>query len=314
MRTGDRVPRVDGAAPMTAAIHEMSRKMMGDHGRRRRQRSASSGVISDGDLRRALEKDPERLTTDRRRLLPAESAHDPGRGIRVGRPWRRWRTQDHVALHRRRRRRRRGRAPHARPPVGRDPLSRCRPRAPAPSRALFLDVDGVLTDGQIYLDGRGHELKVFNTKDGHGMRKAAAAGITVCWISGRRSPATARRARELGVAICYQGVRDKGARIEAVRAPARLSAPGDRRRIGDDEPDIPMFEAAGLSACPADAVPAAKRAADVVLKSPGGHGAVREFIELILRRNGQSGAVTHRPGGSSQSQVACLGLEFAPRP
>ncbi len=58
--------------------------------------------------------------------------------------------------------------------------------------------------------------------------------------------------------------------------------------IGDDEPDIPMFEATGLSACPADAVPAARRAATIVLKSPGGHGAVRELIELILRRNARS--------------------------
>jgi 3-deoxy-D-manno-octulosonate 8-phosphate phosphatase (KDO 8-P phosphatase) len=66
--------------------------------------------------------------------------------------------------------------------------------------------------------------------------------------------------------------------------------------MGDDEPDIPMFEAAVLSACPADATPATRRAADVVLKAPGGHGAVREFIERILSRNGQSGIVTHKPG------------------
>jgi 3-deoxy-D-manno-octulosonate 8-phosphate phosphatase (KDO 8-P phosphatase) len=160
--------------------------------------------------------------------------------------------------------------------------------------ALFLDVDGVLTDGQIYLDGTGRELKVFNTKDGHGMRKAAAAGITLCWISGRTSPATARRARELGVPFCRQGVRDKGREIERLRRRLRL----DRRAIaamGDDEPDIPMFDAAALSACPSDATPAARRSATVVLRSPGGHGAVREFIELILRRNGQSGVVTHRP-------------------
>jgi 3-deoxy-D-manno-octulosonate 8-phosphate phosphatase (KDO 8-P phosphatase) len=162
-------------------------------------------------------------------------------------------------------------------------------------RALFLDVDGVLTDGQIYLDGRGHELKVFNTKDGHGMRKAAAAGITLCWISGRRSPATARRARELGVPFCYQGVRDKGARIEAVRRRLKLSR-AEIAAIGDDEPDIPMFAAADLSACPSDATPAARRAAKIVLKSAGGHGAVREFIERILTRNGQSQIVTHRPG------------------
>lgn len=154
-------------------------------------------------------------------------------------------------------------------------------------RALFLDVDGVLTDGQIYLDGRGHELKVFNTKDGHGMRKAAAAGITLCWISGRSSPATARRARELGVPYCYQGVRDKGARLEAMRRRLKLQR-AEMASIGDDEPDIPMFEATGLSACPADAVPAARRAATVVLKSPGGHGAVRELIELVLKRNAKS--------------------------
>ncbi len=155
-----------------------------------------------------------------------------------------------------------------------------------PIRALFLDVDGVLTDGQIYLDGRGHELKVFNTKDGHGMRKATAAGITLCWVSGRSSPATASRARELGVPLCYQGVRNKRARLEAVRRKLGLTRE-ETASIGDDEADIPMFEATGFSACPADAVPAARKAAAVVLKSRGGRGAVREFIELILRRNGR---------------------------
>ena len=157
--------------------------------------------------------------------------------------------------------------------------------ARAKIRALFLDVDGVLTDGRIYLDGRGDELKVFNTKDGHGLRKAAAAGITICWISGRSSPATARRARELGVRFCYQGVRDKRARLEAVRRRLGLSR-AETAAIGDDEPDIPMFEATGFSACPADAVAAARRAADVVLESKGGDGAVRELVELILKKNG----------------------------
>jgi 3-deoxy-D-manno-octulosonate 8-phosphate phosphatase (KDO 8-P phosphatase) len=166
-------------------------------------------------------------------------------------------------------------------------------KSPRQIRALFCDVDGVLTDGRITLDGRGNELKVFNTKDGHGLRKAAAAGIIVCWISGRTSPATARRARELGVDFCYQGVKDKRSRFEAVRRKLGLPA-AETAAIGDDEPDIPMFEAAGLSACPADAVPAARRAATVVLKNAGGAGAVREFIELILKRNGQAGIVTQR--------------------
>jgi 3-deoxy-D-manno-octulosonate 8-phosphate phosphatase (KDO 8-P phosphatase) len=168
-------------------------------------------------------------------------------------------------------------------------------RKSRPIRALFLDVDGVLTDGRIYLDGRGNELKVFNTKDGHGLRKAAAAGIVVCWISGRTSPATARRAKELGVPYCFQGVRDKGVRIAALARRLGL-ARAEIAAMGDDEPDIPLFEAAGLSACPADAATAARRAAKIVLESPGGAGAVREFVELILERNGQSGVVTRRPG------------------
>ena len=169
---------------------------------------------------------------------------------------------------------------------------RRRPRARI--RALFLDVDGVLTDGRVYLDGRGNELKVFDTKDGHGMRKAAKAGITLCWISGRTSPATLRRARELGVPHCYQGVRDKGRRIEAVRRRLRLTRE-EMAAIGDDEPDIPMFQAAGLSACPSDATDGAKRFASLVLTSPGGRGAAREFIEMILERNGKAGIVTHKP-------------------
>lgn len=162
-----------------------------------------------------------------------------------------------------------------------------RRRRRLPIRALFLDVDGVLTDGRLYLDGRGNEFKVFNTKDGLGMRKAADAGITLCWISGRRSPATARRARELGVPYCFQGVRDKGARVEALRRRLRLTA-AETAVVGDDELDIPMFEGAGLSGCPSDGAPAARRAADVVLKTPGGAGAVREFVELILKRDGKT--------------------------
>jgi 3-deoxy-D-manno-octulosonate 8-phosphate phosphatase (KDO 8-P phosphatase) len=162
-----------------------------------------------------------------------------------------------------------------------------------PIRALFLDVDGVLTDGRIYLDGRGNELKVFNTKDGHGMRKAAAAGIAVCWISGRRSPATARRAKELGVPYCLQGVKDKRARLEAVQRRLRVTA-AETAAMGDDEPDVPMFEASTLSACPSDAASAARRAAGIVLEAAGGAGAVREFIEIILKRDGKSGILTHR--------------------
>src|SRR5207245_10741724 len=76
-----------------------------------------------------------------------------------------------------------------------------------PIRALFFDVDGVLTDGRIYLSEDGREFKVFDTKDGHGMRKAMAAGLRIAWISGRTSRATAWRARALGVEVCRQAGR-----------------------------------------------------------------------------------------------------------
>ena len=152
-------------------------------------------------------------------------------------------------------------------------------------RALFFDVDGVLTDGRIYLAGDGREFKVFDTKDGHGMRKAMAAGLKVAWISGRTSAATTARAKDLGVHTCRQGVRDKLAEYESLCRRWKI-APRETAAMGDDEPDAPMMEAAGFSACPADATPEARKAATLILKNPGGHGAAREFIERILERNG----------------------------
>ena len=146
-------------------------------------------------------------------------------------------------------------------------------------------MDGVLTDGRIYLAGDGTEFKVFDTKDGHGTRKAIAAGLRVAWISGRTSPATAARAKDLGVHACYQGFRDN--KVEKYRSLCRRWKldPKETAAMGDDEPDVEMMKAAGFSACPADAAPQAIRAARVVLKNGGGRGAVREFIELVLQRN-----------------------------
>jgi len=152
-------------------------------------------------------------------------------------------------------------------------------------RALVFDVDGCLTDGRLYIDDRGRETKVFDTKDGHGLRKALAAGLEVAWVSGRTSLATAVRARDLGVRLCYQGVKDKLPRYEALCRRWGL-APSETAVLGDDEPDVPMMERAGFSACPADATTAAKRAATLVLKNAGGRGAAREFIEFVLSRNG----------------------------
>lgn len=153
-------------------------------------------------------------------------------------------------------------------------------------KALFFDVDGCLTDGRLYIDDRGRELKVFDTKDGHGLRKALAAGLRIAWISGRTSAATAVRARDLGVRSCYQGERNKLPRYEALCRRWRVT-PSETAVMGDDEPDVPLMERAGFSACPADAAPAAKKAARVVLGREGGRGAAREFVELVLARNGK---------------------------
>ncbi|HEY3172484.1 MAG TPA: HAD hydrolase family protein [Thermoanaerobaculia bacterium] len=154
-------------------------------------------------------------------------------------------------------------------------------------KALFFDVDGVLTDGRLYLDDRGRELKVFDTKDGHGIKMAIAAGLRVVWISGRESLATARRARDLGVRLCYQKVGDKEALYRSLCKRWSLD-PSETAAIGDDEPDVPLLEAAGFSACPSDAAAPARKAAQVVLKSAGGRGAVREFVEMVLARNAEA--------------------------
>ena len=120
-------------------------------------------------------------------------------------------------------------------------------------RALFFDVDGVLTDGRIYLADDGSEFKVFDTKDGHGIKMAIAAGLEVAWISGRKSPATfaagagARRARSVTRASTTSS---GDTRMLCRRWKV---TPGETAAIGDDEPDVPMLEAAGFSACPADA-------------------------------------------------------------
>jgi 3-deoxy-D-manno-octulosonate 8-phosphate phosphatase (KDO 8-P phosphatase) len=153
-----------------------------------------------------------------------------------------------------------------------------------PIRALFFDVDGVLTDGRIYLAGDGREFKVFDTKDGYGIRKAIAAGLKVAWISGRTSPATSARAKDLGVHACFQGVRDKLAKYEMLLRRWNLR-PGETAALGDDEPDVPLLKAAAFSACPSDATSEARKAAKRVLKCAGGRGAAREFIEAVLRRN-----------------------------
>src|SRR4051812_3385626 len=146
---------------------------------------------------------------------------------------------------------------------------------------LVLDVDGVLTDGRLYYGARGESLKVFHVRDGHGVKQVAAAGITVAIISGRKSAAVTRRARELGIRHVTQGATDKLASLTRL-AKARSLSLEQCACVGDDTPDAPMLQAAGVAIAVADAHPDALAMADLVTSRPGGHGAVREVCDWLL--------------------------------
>jgi 3-deoxy-D-manno-octulosonate 8-phosphate phosphatase (KDO 8-P phosphatase) len=148
-------------------------------------------------------------------------------------------------------------------------------------RLLVLDVDGVLTDGRLYLSAAGEELKVFHVRDGSGLVAVQRAGVTVAIISGRDSPAVTRRATELGIRHVRQGVSDKGAALDGLLGELGFD-PEETACVGDDTPDAPMLRRAGLAIGVADAHPALLAAAHWVTTSNGGHGAVREVCDLLL--------------------------------
>jgi 3-deoxy-D-manno-octulosonate 8-phosphate phosphatase (KDO 8-P phosphatase) len=153
------------------------------------------------------------------------------------------------------------------------------------TRLLIMDVDGVLTDGRIIQDSHGHELKVFDVKDGHGIVMAHRAKLRTAFISGRESETTTRRARELGTELVFQKTWNKLEVYEKILEKTRY-APDEVAYIGDDLVDIPLLRRVGLAVAVADAVEEVKAAAHLITRRPGGQGAVREVIELILRAQG----------------------------
>ncbi len=148
-------------------------------------------------------------------------------------------------------------------------------------KLLVLDVDGVLTDGTIYIANEGEVFKGFNAKDGMGISCALRSGIKVAIITGRKSEIIRRRAEELGITTVLEGVRDKEAALRQLVRQNNLSFK-QAAYIGDDLNDLPPMLCCGLSFAPADAADAALDVADFVLLNDGGRGAVREAIELIL--------------------------------
>lgn len=144
-----------------------------------------------------------------------------------------------------------------------------------------MDVDGVLTDGSIYVSSDGTEMKRFSVLDGMGLARLRQAGLAVAWISGRESGATTRRATELKIPHLIQGRTDKLAALQELAARLGLS-PQDICYMGDDDIDTPAIEWAGIGVAPATSMPSALAAADYQPARTAGAGAVREVCELIL--------------------------------
>jgi len=153
-------------------------------------------------------------------------------------------------------------------------------------KLLLLDVDGVLTDGRIILDSQGNELKAFHVRDGHGIKLAQRAGIIIGIITGRKSEVVNIRARELGIQEVHQGAIEKIAVYESLIK--KYGVQDDEvAYMGDDTVDLDIFKRAGFSVAVADADSAVKPHADLITKAKGGRGAVREFINLILKSRGK---------------------------
>lgn len=148
-------------------------------------------------------------------------------------------------------------------------------------KLLVLDVDGVLTNGSIYLPGEGEEIKVFHVRDGSALVRARQHGLNVVWLSGRKAKAVSRRAEELGVDGLYQGIENKTGVVEELTD--RYSCrPDEVAYMGDDLSDLPIFQEVGFSATVADAPPAVRKTVDYVSRREGGAGAVAELVDLIL--------------------------------
>ena len=152
-------------------------------------------------------------------------------------------------------------------------------------KLMIFDVDGVLTDGALYYSERGEELKAFNIQDGLGIRLLKQYGVEVALITARNSRAVELRAANLGIAQLFQGVEDKRAAYAALLAQLGLPT-GQSGYMGDDLIDLPLITRCGFAATVPAAPQALKSRAHYVTRAPGGHGAVREVCEFILRAQG----------------------------
>lgn len=157
-------------------------------------------------------------------------------------------------------------------------------------KAIFFDVDGVLTDGKIVYDDAGRELKAFHVRDGLIISYLKKAGIITGGITGRESAAVSKRFAELRIDFCHQGIVDKAMVFEKLVKHYKLKA-REVVYIGDDLNDLPVFRLAGLAVCPADTLDYIKDCADWVTDARGGEGVLREVADLVLGAQGHLGRV-----------------------
>ena len=160
-------------------------------------------------------------------------------------------------------------------------------------RLVLFDVDGVLTDGSLYLGDDGQEYKAFHSRDGHGMAMLKEAGVDIGIITGRTSQVVVHRMASLGIVHVYQGQRDKLPAFEALLAKLGISS-DEVAFVGDDVVDLPILTRVGLAIAVADAHPLVVRHAHWRTPNPGGRGAARDVCELILEARDQLDALLRR--------------------
>lgn len=160
-------------------------------------------------------------------------------------------------------------------------------------RLLLLDVDGVMTDGGIIYDGNGLETKIFNVRDGHGIKMLQRYGIEVGIITGRTSHVVDIRAKELGIELVYQGSLKKLDSYGEIKLKTEL-CDSQIAYIGDDVIDIPVMRRVAFAAAPKDGLAEARNVAHYVTSCGGGRGAVREVCDLILKGRGLWDEVVRR--------------------
>lgn len=157
-------------------------------------------------------------------------------------------------------------------------------------KLLLLDVDGVLTDGTLFIDEQGREYKAFHARDGYGIKCLRQHGIEVAVISGRHSPSVTQRMQSLGIAHVFQGVEDKLEPFQELLHTLQIQ-PWQTAHVGDDLLDLPLLQRVGLAIAVHDAHPSLLAHIDWRTTLPGGRGAVREVCDVLLHAQGHGNSL-----------------------